>query len=437
MKGKLNVFKYTFFVLSIMCCILLVSLGTIFSVEALGTSSIYKTEASSNSDSDSTASASTVSVTAIADTGSKPSAISPSEISQKDAETTPAAVQVKKITIAAVGDIMMHQGNLNNAYNPKTGIYDFSGSLEYITPLISKADLAIANFETVTAGPDSNYTSFPRFNTPDALLSALSKAGFDVLSTANNHCLDRGISGLTRTIQKIKENKMTNIGSSVDGSNKYTTKEVNGIKVSLLSYSFAFNGNDTNISSQARSKYLSPINEAQIKKDIETVKKEGTDAVIVIIHWGTEYQRQPNSYQTGLSNRIFGWGADIILGSHPHVIQKSEIRMINGSKKYIIYSMGNFISGYRRTDTANRPNKVYTEDGVIVNIQIEKDSSGNTVINEVSHIPTWIDKYYVNDRPVYKIIPITGKNPSGKYINDRNLPYVKQSYQNTMGLMAK
>jgi len=106
------------------------------------------------------------------------------------------------IIISAVGDLMAHQSNLNNAYNSKTSTYDFSGFLALVKPYLTKSDLTIGNFETVTAGPNARYTSYPSFNTPDSMLTALSNAGFDVLSTANNHCLDRGINGLTRTIQK-------------------------------------------------------------------------------------------------------------------------------------------------------------------------------------------------------------------------------------------
>ncbi|MHB8063743.1 MAG: CapA family protein [Ruminiclostridium sp.] len=341
------------------------------------------------------------------------------------------------ITITAVGDLMAHQDNLDNAFTPKTGTYDFNGFLEYVKPYLTKSDLTIGNFETVTAGPSSCYTSYPLFNTPDSILTALSGAGFDVLSTANNHCLDRGISGLTRTIKQIEKSKMANVGSSIDGKNKYITKEINGIKVSILSYSYGFNGNDARLSNAEKTKYLSTINEAQIKSDIKLVKAEGTDAIIIIIHWGAEYQREPNASQTLLSNKMLSWGADIILGSHPHVVQKSEIIKINNKNKFVIYSMGNFISGQRRSDNAKRPNAVYTEDGVIVQLQIQKDPKGGVLIKKADYIPTWVDKSYINNRPVFKIIPILSADITGSYITNLNKSFIKQSYKNTMAIMAK
>ncbi len=503
MKTKMRLFKHTFTVLSIMCCIMLGSTSIINALSkfdsnvslsndnknpnnavsnetaqssdtavdsaakvstdktadliaqaSTNTSANLASEPSNSTSSNSTAKPST-SITAdpAAKTSTSTSTI-PTSDNNSSISSDPAGVTDEKditndtqpvqpqeilpatITISAVGDIMAHQGNLNNAYNPKTGTYDFSGFLEYVKPYLTNSDLTIGNFETVTAGPKSGYTSYPSFNTPDAMLTALSNSGFDVLATANNHCLDRGIDGLTRTIKKIAENKMTNVGSSIDGKNKYTTKEINGIKVSILSYSYAFNGNDAKLSSNQKIKYLSPINEAQIKNDIKTVKDEGTDAVIVVIHWGTEYQRTPNTSQTSLSKKVLSWGADIILGSHPHVVQKSEIIKVNGKDKFVIYSMGNFISGYRRTDKGVRPNKVYTEDGVIVQLQLEKDPKGGVIIKKADYIPTWVDKYYVNNRPVYKIIPIPSADITAPYITKNNKNFIKQSYKNTMDIMT-
>lgn len=458
MKTNKRIFKHTFIVLSIMCSLLIIvtyimhdsiELNTNFyysSPNELMDSDTAKNVSSSTNSINNAATKISVATSTVVSSSDINSSISSKETTPDDIVTKQPqkvqspqekAVLAPSITISAVGDIMAHQSNLNNAYNPKTRTYDFSGFLEYVSPYLAKSDLTIGNFETVTAGSNSGYTSFPKFNTPDAILTALSNSGFDVLSTANNHCLDKGINGLTRTIKKITENKMINVGSSVDGKNKYITKEVNGIKVSILSYSYAFNGNEASLNSKQRSNYLSPINETQIKKDIGAVKAQGTDAVIVIIHWGTEYQRTPNNSQTSLSKKMLTWGADIILGSHPHVIQKSEIVKMNGKDKFVIYSMGNFISGYRRTDTAKRPNKIYTEDGVIVQLKLEKDPKGGVILKNAEYIPTWVDKSYVNNRPVFKIIPIPDTNINESYITNKNREFVKQSYKNTMSIMAK
>lgn len=447
MKPKNHLFKYTFTVLSIMCCLLLISTSIIYAisdpVSRPANLSGQKTASATSSEATPSAAATPVpsaEPSESTDTGTAEASNSKETLpakatpSPQPADTT---ITYPTITLSAVGDLMTHQSNLNNAYNPSTKTYNFDGFLEYIKPYLSKSDLTIGNFETVTAGPESGYSGYPSFNTPDAILRSLTSSGFDILSSANNHILDRGLNGLIRTVGKITDYKMINIGSSSDGKNKYIVKDVNGIKLGILSYSYAFNGLDKKLSAAQKAKYLSAIDEKQIKKDISIVKNKGADAVIVVMHWGTEYQREPNTSQTALAKKLFSWGADIILGSHPHVIQKSEIVKVNGKNKFVIYSMGNFISGYRRVDKANRPNKIYTEDGVVVHLTMEKDPEGGVILRNVDYTPTWVDKYYTNNRPVFKIIPIPAPNPTGKYITDNNRNFVKQSYKNTMDIMAK
>ena len=442
-NNRVHTFKCTFLVLSIMCCILLLAITVSGEVSAFTDSStqskVVVTEAqpsapasdtannTANSANNTANSANNTTSSSAITTGSSVEIVSPPAIDTKP--------EVRTISIAAVGDIMSHKDNLTAAYNPKTKTYDFIDCFQYIAPELKNSDLVIGNFETVTAGLKEVYSSYPSFNTPDEILKALASSGFDVLSTANNHCLDRGVAGLTRTIKLIQENGMINVGSSIDGKNKYVTKEINGIKVSILSYTYAFNSNDSKLSSKTKEQYLSPINEAQIKKDIQSVRSQGTDAVIVVMHWGNEYQRQPSTYQTSLAKKIFEWGGDIILGSHPHVVQKSEIMKVNGQNKYVIYSMGNIVSGYRRTDTGKRPNKIYTEDGVIVKLTIEKDTNNKVSIKTVNHIPTWLDKYYVDGKPVFRILPIPSSDFKAEYVNSGNASKVKQSYINTMDLM--
>lgn len=489
MKTKMTLFKHTFFVLSIMCLLLLISTTIIFALSELSANSIKTsdiamaaessiksaysehaedTEAASSqtvsggqTSEDDSAAADTAEAGQISDNSVSGSTDVPDtgdidvsdDSSNDDSGNTGEATGIQtpgkgqtgntysppaSITISAVGDIMAHQGNLNSAFNSQTKKYDFSGFFQFVKPYLTSSDLTIGNFETVTAGPGISYKSYPLFNTPDNILAALAGSGFDILTTANNHCLDCGTNGLTRTIQKIKENKMTNIGSSANGKDKYTIKEINGIKVAILSYSQFFNGHDAKLGKNDKSKYLSYINETQIRSDIKTVKSKGADAVIAVMHWGNEYQRTPSTYQTNLAKKMLSWGVDIILGSHPHVIQKSEIVNVNGKDKFIIYSMGNFISGYRRTDKAKRPNKVYTEDGIILQFKLEKDKSrGGIIIRGITYVPTWVDRYYTNNHPIYKVLPIPSPNVSASYINSGNKAYIKQSYSNTMSLMTR
>jgi poly-gamma-glutamate synthesis protein (capsule biosynthesis protein) len=142
--------------------------------------------------------------------------------------------------------------------------------------------------------------------------------------------------------------------------------------------------------------------------------------------------------QTNLAAKIFNWGADVILGSHPHVIQKSEIMNIQDKNRYVVYSMGNFISNYRREDQDERKNKIYTEDGVIIKLNFEKkivDGEIQVSLYSVNTIPTWVDKYLLNNKIIYKILPITSPDPLDNFINDTNRDRIKNSYQNTFELL--
>jgi len=346
---------------------------------------------------------------------------------------------MESITIAAVGDIMCHDSNLRSAYDSVNNIYNFKDVFEYVKPYISSADLAIANLETVTAGEKTGYSSYPLFNTPDAILEALSFAGVDILTTANNHCLDRGRQGLERTIKMIEKNNMLHTGTNLEMDDKrFIRFVIKGFTLSILAYTYGCNGNIVKLDEDERKYMVNLIDEAKIMNDIETARQEGSDVIIVCMHWGVEYEREPVEYQTKLAERIFDWGADIIFGSHPHVIQESRIDTISGRDRYVIYSMGNFVSNFRREDKSKRKNKVYTEDGLIVLVELERVRNSvqrEVKINKVTHIPTWMDKYMENGFVTFKVLPIPDFESEAVYINDRNYEKVKASYINTMELM--
>src|SRR5699024_3372525 len=138
----------------------------------------------------------------------------------------------------------------------------------------------------------------------------------------------------------------------------------------------------------------------KIKGDIEELNEKDVDMIIVLIHWGEEYHREPSQYQIELGHKMVDWGANIILGSHPHVIQKSEIVEKDGRDNYIIYSMGNFLSNQRKETMGN----AYAEDGVIVQIDLEKDlDNQETNIKNIEFMPTWIHKYIEDNDTHYKI----------------------------------
>lgn len=341
-----------------------------------------------------------------------------------------------EITIAATGDIMFHSPQIKGAYNPETKGYDFNYSFEHVKKYIESADLAIGNFETVTAGEEYKYQGYPTFNSPKSTVTALKDAGFDILSTANNHSIDKGKKGIINTIENIMEHNLVNVGTYREPTDEVLIQDINGIRAAILSYTYGCNGLEVLLTPEELSYMVNIIDEDKIKYDIEKADEAQVDTTIVFIHWGNEYQREPSEYQIELADKMIEWGADIILGSHPHVIQRSEIREHNGENKFIIYSMGNFISNQRR-ETLSIGNRKYTEDGIIVKLTLEKDFSlERTIIKDVDYIPTWVYRYGESGVQKHVILP------TSEYIEQDNdnfsrevLNMIEESYNNTIELM--
>ncbi|MDD2446646.1 MAG: CapA family protein [Tissierellia bacterium] len=318
--------------------------------------------------------------------------------------------QKDRITILAAGDIMFHMPQVNGAKIGDT--YDFSNSFKNVKEHIKNSDLALVNFETVVAGNEKGFSGFPRFNSPTETVKALKDAGFDVLSTANNHSMDQGVNGLISTIDTINNNGLENIGTYKDENRSGLIKEVNNIKIGLLSYTYGINGLDSLLPSD-KSYMVNLIDEELIQNDIDELNDK-VDLTIVFIHWGNEYQKQPSNYQVDLGNKLIEWGADIILGSHSHVIQKAAVVNYEGEDKYIIYSMGNFLSNQRKNNTDNH----YTEDGVMVLLNIEKEEKA--IIKDIEYIPTWVNRYLVGNSFAHEILPVEEAMNSNNY-NDIEL----------------
>lgn len=338
--------------------------------------------------------------------------------------------KVERITLRANGDIMFHGPQIDGAY--KNGKYDFNPSFRHVKKYIESADLALGNFESTTAG--GTPSGYPVFNAPDESVETLSRIGYDVLATANNHALDKGKNGVIRTIDKIAENNMVNVGTYKEPGENIYIAEVENIKIAVLSYTYGLNGMESMLSSQDREYMVNLIDKEKIEGDIKQSKENGADFTIVFIHWGNEYQLKPSSYQKELANSMFQWGADIILGSHPHVIQESDIIYIDGEAKYVIYSMGNFISNQRRETLGSIANSTHTEDGVIVDLVLEKDFvSGDKRIVGVNYIPTWVNRTESNGSFHYEVLPVRDAL-KGDY-NDYTKAKLQASYENTMGKM--
>lgn len=346
-------------------------------------------------------------------------------------ETEP---RIENINISVTGDIMFHSTQLKAAYDNESKTYKFDSVFEKVKPYFEDADLAIANFETVTGGKETKYSGYPTFNTPENVLDTLKGIGIDILTTANNHCLDRRKEGLIKTIDEMDKRDIDHLGTYKNGEREVFVTEIDGINIGILSYTYGCNGMESTLSAEELNNMVNIINEDRIKNDIDILKSKNVDYIISFMHWGNEYNRTASEKQRNLADKMIAWGVDAILGSHPHVIQESEIKEIDGEKKLVVYSMGNFVSNQRR-ETLKGSYVKYTEDGVIINLALEKNfETGKTILTNVKYTPTWVNRYKENGKFIYDIIPIEKDNVK-LYPNLENK--LIDSYNNTMTQMME
>lgn len=304
---------------------------------------------------------------------------------------------IHQVSIISVGDIMAHTIQLEAARQGNG--YDFYPQLAEMSEKISSKDFAIGNLETVMAGEDKRYSGKNMiFNTPDNLAVALKKAGFDIMTTANNHALDRGYYGLKRTQDILEEEGLLYTGTYSSDQRDILTFSKDGFTFALLSYSFSTNGWPM----PSENPYaLNMMERDIIFKDIEAAKALEVDFIMVANHWGLEYHLNENHHQRDLTHDLFYAGADIILGTHPHVLQPFEhVKMLDSSgqykDKFVIYSQGNFLSGQRTYPRAI---------GMYINFEFERDG-GDKYVSEVSVMPTYVEAGYRNGKRYMRVLDV-------------------------------
>lgn len=295
-------------------------------------------------------------------------------------------VSLSSISLSAVGDILIHDRVYENA-ETNNG-YDFMPMLEAVKSEMEKADITFANQETVIGGTSIGLSSYPSFNSPQEVGDALKESGVDIVSMANNHTLDRGEKALQNAFKHWNEIGMLYTGSylSPEDQSKIRTIKKDDITVAFLAYTYGTNG----IRPPADKPYLvNYIDKQKIAKDIQEAESI-SDAVVVSMHFGNEYERLPNNFQLELSSFIAESGADIILGHHPHVLQPVEwINTTDDRKVFVAYSLGNFLSGQKNN---------YKDIGGILTLDIEKKKfRGETSVRVTSpsFFPTFVEKGYI------------------------------------------
>lgn len=351
--------------------------------------------------------------------------------------------------ISATGDIMMHQRQLDTHFEKELNAYVFDDDYVHIKDRLLAADILIGNLETTFAGPEKKYSGYPLFNTPDSLGEALKRAGFDVLTAANNHCLDTGVEGLKRTARVLGEMGFGVIGTRAKPEDKASVIiEKNGMKVGILGYTYetgrrgknrTLNGNLMPVSAEPLIDSFSPahVDEAlaEMKKRVVSLKNDGAELIVMYLHWGAEYGPKPLAYQHKMAENLASAGVDIIFGSHPHVVQTASfIKRADGRKTFVAWSLGNFISN-QRYEFLERHD---TEDGLVVSVDIDRDNSGLPVIKNVEYQPIWVHRHNRGGKWLYHILPLPQalKKPEPYNFDSSNLKRAQNSLKRTQQVLS-
>ena len=296
-----------------------------------------------------------------------------------------------RITLLFAGDLMQHITQINAA-RIDGDKYDYTDCFALVRPLIEEADIAIGNFEVTLGGKP--YRGYPCFSAPDDYVLAIRDAGFDVLLTANNHCLDSGRKGLERTIRMLDSLRIPHCGTYATPAARQKEYplliEKKGFRLALLNYTYGTNGLVVKAPN-----VVNYIDTAVIARDIVAAQAMQPDAIICCIHWGLEYQTLQNREQEQLADWLLAHGVTHIIGSHPHVVQPIEVRGTNDSDRHlVVYSLGNYLSNMMKKNC---------DGGLMVTLELEKDST--TRMKDANYQLVWVSRPVVSHKKVHRLIP--------------------------------
>ena len=300
-----------------------------------------------------------------------------------------------RLSLLFIGDVMGHGPQIDGAYNAATKQYNYTPVFAKIKHKFAEADFTIANLEVTLAG--APYKGYPQFSSPDALAAACKEAGISAFVTANNHTCDRGKKGIIRTLDVLDSLQIPHTGTFRNKAefdkNNLLVLSKNGITVGILNYTYGTNGLPV-----PEPTIVNRINTELMKQDIENAKKNKLDKLIVVIHWGIEYQQHQNKQQESVAKFLFDNGVDIIIGGHPHVLQPMYYSPQTGlhNEQLGVYSLGNFVSNQRTSPS---------DGGAMVGLTLFKDGY-STFIEKKSYQLVWVNRTLkANKKYLFEILP--------------------------------
>ena len=298
------------------------------------------------------------------------------------------------LSLLFIGDIMGHDEQILSAGNSDDSTYNYDDVFQHVKDEISEADITFANFEVTLGGPP--YKGYPAFSSPASLASACLNAGIDVLATANNHSADRGNNGILKTIFRLDSIGIPHTGTFTDKAARDTLYplfiEKNGFSLALLNYTYGTNGLRV-----PPPPIVNLLERNIVTADIEKAKSLNPDAIILFLHWGTEYDTIPSKTQTEMADYFFSLGVDLIIGSHPHVLQRMEWTRNDSIKKdrIVVYSLGNFVSNQRT---------IRRDGGAMVRIELIKEAD-SLYVSDAGYYLTWVYTPLENNKRKFFILP--------------------------------
>lgn len=329
-------------------------------------------------------------------------------------ETPKEKIKTSKLSLVMVGDALLHSSLYKDGY--QNGVYNFQKQLELIKPIVQTYDLAFYNQESILGGTEIGLSDYPTFNSPWEFGDAMLDAGFNLVSLANNHTLDRGEKAILKSCEYWQNKDALYAGSycSKEASEEIKIKEKNGIKYTLLAYTYGTNG----IKVPEGKEYLVNIySDEKVKNDIEKVRDK-VDVLLVSMHWGTEYKTEPTEEQKRQAEYLSSLGVDIIIGTHPHIIQ--PITYINDT--LVIYSLGNFISAQSTNNDYNTMVELMTSVDII---KEEKNGQINIKLENLNNELLY-NYYHKGSRWTnFKVVPFSQMNET--YNKDYKRLYEKYS----------
>lgn len=354
---------------------------------------------------------------------------------------------LRSATIRTMGDFVIHEEVFLNAERLAKSTnyqypYNFAPMIDPVWDVIGNADFTVTNVDGCLGGKEAHkygYRGYPQFNTPQYILANLKDASVDMLTLANNHMLDGWFDGLMKTIENVEYVGLKHVGASrtQDERNAPVIHEINGIKVGFLNYTEDLNSMDQQSALDKRAMQFAvhAVKNSNCANDAKALRDAGADVIVCFMHWGTEYELEPDRDQKTLAQKLVECGVDVIIGGHPHVVQRAE--WLTGTNQFgeqqetlCLYSLGNFLSFQR---------KQYRDGGIIFDFTIQEQSDGSFRIINAGYLPTWVwvtgtEKSNYN----FQILNIADyiNNPPANMTNTDYLQMM-QSYNDSVAAMSK